>query len=213
MRGLIAPAIAAVLTAGCAASGADRPFIPGGGEGGPAAGASATTAGAAPRTETLAVDSGLKVIVEWPGGITAEHTEMLETFRDAYVGMFKGVVTRGRDEHYMTLMELEAGKTSFEWVKKYVDKKRSVRGTARLFGLKVSSVQDRAAQVDVCVDETQVRYVDARTGQDLPAEPGSDDESVYLQSAGVHQGDDGNWRIKLFRYAELTNERAKGCRR
>ncbi|MDF5751260.1 hypothetical protein [Spongiactinospora sp. TRM90649] len=217
MRGLIASAVAAVLCAGCAASGADRPFTPGGGDAPVSGATSAAPSSAPPRSETLSVGDDLKVVVEWPGGLDAEHTQMIETFRDAYTGMFEAVVTRGKDTRYLALMETQAGQSSYEWVKAYVDGRRGVRGTARLYGLMVSGEFETAAQVDVCVDESGLRLTDARTGRELPAarQPASyrPPKSTYLQSAAVHRGDDGTWRIKLFRHAALTNERAKGCRR
>ncbi|GAA5043566.1 hypothetical protein GCM10023259_014280 [Thermocatellispora tengchongensis] len=215
--GLLLTLVVAVLSAsGCAGTGGDRPFVPGGGGASEVAASSAAPTPAGPRTETIAIGRAAKVLVEWPAALDPAQTEMIETYRDFYVDKWRAVVTRGRDQGYLEAMELEAAQGSAAWVKEFLDQRRSVRGTAKLYAMAVTSVTgETAAQVNVCVDESGLRLTDARTGDVLPAQPAwtRPPRSTYLQGAVVHRGDDGVWRIKALRYAVHPDERAKGCQR
>ncbi|MCG5218304.1 hypothetical protein [Streptosporangium sp. KLBMP 9127] len=215
MRGLIALAVAAVLATGCAASGGERPFVPADGPPGSKAPAAAITAPATPKDETLSVGRAMKVVFERPAGLDEEQTKMVDAYRDFYVGSWKAVATRGRDEGYLSGVEPDYTLEMRKWAREFVRDRRSVRGTARLYSADVIAVTGTGAQVDVCVDESGLRMTDATTGQEVPDQPAwtRPPRSTYLQSAALHRGDDGAWRIRKLMYATLPEERAKGCKR
>lgn len=206
MRGLIAPVATLVLVAGCAATGADRPFTP---RQGSSAGPSAATAAPSPVVETIRVGSRLNVLVERPVG---QDAELLKVFTDLYTKSWKAVVTKGDDDGYLAGVEDPAGRQAYTWVRGFVSQGRTVRGSARVYAMTVSAVVGDGAQVDACVDESGLVLVSTRTGKAVPSQPMWTREP-YLQAMVVRRGDDGVWRVKGLRHATLTDERAKGCAR
>jgi hypothetical protein len=72
-----------------------------------------------------------------------------------------------------------------------------VGGVARLYNLRVVARMGRGAQVDACVDETDIRVISVRTGKAIRPQPDWV-RAPYLQSVGVHRGDDGVWRLRLY---------------
>ncbi len=204
-------ALALVMLTGCASPEA-QPFVPADLPAEEASPGTSRQTAPAPRTETVRVASGVKVLVEWPAAPNADTTAMIEVFRDFYAGSLKAVVSGGKDTAYLDTLEGEAGKGSLSWVQEFLDERRSVRGTARLYAPNVSSVVGRGAQLDVCVDQSGLRLVDAATGRKAPRQSKWMREP-FFQAAGMRRGDDGIWRIKVFRHAVLPSERAKGCLR
>ncbi|WP_285773326.1 hypothetical protein [Microtetraspora sp. NBRC 13810] len=214
MRGLlITPLAGAVLAAGCAAPGAGNSFDPG--DLPATSGARAATGSPVPSAETVEVGEGLKLVVEWPAAVPAEHRKMFETYRDTQTRLYRAVLTRGEEEGYAARMDAEVAQESYRWVKDFLDQRRSLSGTVRLYHLRVPSVTGDGAQVDVCVDQTGLRLTDARTGKAVTTQPAwaRPPESTYLQSALMHRQDDGTWRIRSYRHAVPPHERAKGCQR
>lgn len=208
VRAMVALALL-VPVVGCS-SPAPRPFTPVD----LPVGAPSTSVRAAPtpRVETVEVAPGVQVVVEWPAVADPDTTGMINVFRDYFAGSFKAVVTGGRDTAYLETVQDGASRDAYSWVQEFLDQRRSVRGTARLYALNVSSVTGPGAQLDVCVDESGMRLVDSGTGEAVGEQPDWTREP-YFQLAGVRKGEDGVWRIKLLRHAELPSERAKGCLR
>lgn len=171
---------------------------------------------AAPREETVEVAPGVRVVVEWPAAPDADTTTMIEVLRDYFAGAFRAVVSGGRDTGYLDVVEYDAVDDASSWVGAFLDERRSVRGTARLYALNVSAVSgsgdDRGAQLDVCVDESKMRLLDSSTGKPVTGQPDWT-RKPFLQSAAMGRAADGGWRIRLFRHAKLPDERAKGCLR
>jgi hypothetical protein len=165
-----------------------------------------------PRVETVQVAPGVRVVVEWPAAPDRNTTDMINAFRDLQEGMFKAVVTGGRDVAYLETVEDKAVKDANSWVQEFLDQRRSVRGTVRLYALNVNSVNGSGAELHVCMDESRMRLLDSATGKAVPRQPVWT-RKPFFQSAGVRRGDDGVWRIALLRNAELPSERAKGCLR
>ena len=163
-----------------------------------------------PRVETVQVAPGVRVVVEWPAAPDQDTTEMINVLRDYFAGVFKAVVSEGRDTAYLDTVADDASRDAFSWVQAFLDERRSVRGTVRLYALNVSSVAGPGAQLDACVDQSRMRLVYSATGKAVPRQPGWT-RKPFLQAAGIGRGDDGIWRIKLFRHAELPSDRAKGC--
>ncbi|GAA2391886.1 hypothetical protein [Nonomuraea africana] len=195
--GLIAPVVAvALLGAGCADAGADRPFTP------RKAAAAPTTATSPAVTETIVVGPKTKVLVERPVITDPRHAELLKAFTDIYAGMWRAVVTG--DESYLERVADPGGRAAIGWVRGFED--RSVRGTARVFAMNVTAVMDGGAEVSACVDETRLRLLSGRGGVAVPDQPGWT-RAAYLQAMILSRGDDGIWRVKDFRHGK------EGCAR
>ncbi|GAA3422752.1 hypothetical protein [Streptosporangium vulgare] len=224
VRVVIALVLALVASAGCAPSEA-QPFTPAdlpadtspqeAGASAPPSPADPARA-AAPWVETVKVAPGVRVVVEWPAAPDADTTAMIEVLRDYFAGAFRAVTSEGRDTGYLDVVEHDAAGDASSWVRAFLDRRRSVRGTARLYAPNVSAVSgsgdDRGAQLDVCVDESKMRLLDAATGKPVARQP-EWTRKPFLQAAAMGRGDDGGWRIRLFRHAKLPDERAKGCLR
>jgi hypothetical protein len=216
VRVVIALVLALVASAGCAPSEA-RPFTPADlpADASPQdPGPSARTA--TPGVETVRVAPGVRVVVEWPAAPDADTTAMIEALRDYFAGAFRAVTSEGRDTGYLDVVEHDAVDDASAWVRGFLDQRRSVRGTARLYALNVSSVSgsgdNRGAQLDVCVDESKMRLLDSSTGKPVARQPDWT-RKPFLQAAAMGRAADGSWRIRLFRHAKLPDERAKGCLR
>lgn len=166
----------------------------------------------APRTETVRVAPDMKVVVEWPAAPDANTKAMIEVFRDFYAGSFRAVVSGDGDTTYLSKLEMVVVDDALSWRQKFLDERHSVRGTARLYAMNVSSLVGRGAQLDVCVDQRRMQMIDTTTGTKARRQSEWTREP-FLQSAGMRRGDDGVWRIAMFRYAVLPSERAKGCLR
>ncbi|MEV7012427.1 hypothetical protein [Streptosporangium sp. NPDC051022] len=165
-----------------------------------------------PRTETVEVAPGVRLEVEWPASPAPDTAAMIGVFRDHLAGTFRAVVTGGRDVGYLDTVEGEAVGDANAWVQEFLEQRRSVRGTARLYALNVSSADGPGAQLDACLDESGMRLLDSATGEPVPRQPVWTREP-FLQAAGMRRGDNGVWRVTLLRNAELPSERAKGCLR
>jgi len=213
-------ATAALLAAGCAA-GEEETFVPGDG---PAPGTAATgaaapqasaPAGSGPRVERVRSAPGMEVVVEWPGGLSAEHAAMVRAYRDYVTKIWGAIATSGKDRSYLETLEEPARFHGYEWVRAYAEGAMAAKGTVRLYGLRVTSVQGTGAEVDACIDRSGVRVTDAATGRALADQPDwtRPGQAVHFQAAGVRRGEDGVWRVTVLHYAEQPDERAKGCLR
>jgi hypothetical protein len=208
-------ALTLVVLTGCSPSAA-QPFTPidlpadAGSQASPQP--SSQQAVSTPRVETVQVAPGVRMVVEWPAAPDQDTTEMINAFRDLQGGMFKAVVTGGRDVAYLGIVEDKAVKDANSWVQAFLDQRRSVRGTVRLYALDAGPVNGSGAELKVCMDESGMRLLYSVTGKAVPSQPVWT-RKPFFQSAGMRRGDDGVWRIALLRNAELPNERAKGCLR
>ncbi|MER5326484.1 hypothetical protein [Streptosporangium roseum] len=213
--GRVAIALTLLVPVGCSAP-APRPFVPSDlPAGDPSASRRAAIAPAepeGPRVETVEVAPGVRVVVEWPAVADQDTTGMINALRDYRAGSFKAVVTGGQDTAYLETVQDVASSDAYRWVREFLEQRRSVRGTSRLYALNVVSVTGRGAQLNGCIDETGMRLLDSETGKAVRRQPGWT-RKPFLQVAGLRQGDDGAWRIKLLRHAELPSEAAKGCLR
>ncbi|WP_431894000.1 hypothetical protein [Nonomuraea sp. bgisy101] len=197
MRGLIAPVVAAALLgAGCAAAGADRPFTP------RQAVASTPAAAGAPSTETILVGPRTKVLVERPATTDPRQAALLRAFTDVYAGMWKAVVTG--DDSYLARVADPGGREAVDWVLSFDG--LSVRGTARIYAMNVTAVMGGGAEVGACVDETRLRVLKGRGGTAVPTQPAWT-RAAYLQAMVLAEGEDGVWRVKDFRHGK------EGCAR
>lgn len=195
MRGLIAPVVAALLGAGCAASGGDRPFAP-------RQAVAPATAAAVPSTVTIPVGPRTKVLVERPATADPRQAALLTAFTDIYAGMWKAVLTG--DDAYLARVADPGGRAALDWVESFAG--RSVRGTARIYAMNVTAVMDGGAEVAACVDETRLRLLTGRGGVAVPTQPAWT-RAAYLQAMILARGDDGVWRVKDFRHGN------EGCAR
>lgn len=219
MRALAA-ALAVLVCGGCTAA-ADQ-WVPPPDDPAPAATAASGGPGTAPdqtepasRAETVRIGAELQVRVERPTTSNPGQIGMFTAIEEFYTGSWRAVVTRGRDLSYLADLEVDVGRKSYEWVREFLDEKASVRGTARLYGLTVSAVSGAGAQVDVCVDESGLRLVDAATGRPVTRQPAwtRPPQSAYQYIAAVRKEDDGTWRIRALQHAVHPHERARACRR
>ncbi|MBG0827978.1 hypothetical protein HS041_09385 [Planomonospora sp. ID67723] len=176
---------------------------------------SSQSGGTGPETETVQAAPGVRVVVEPPESPdpdAAGAADMVGAFRDYYVGSLRAIASGGADDDYLGVLSRNASRQGYEWVHGYVKDGRELRGTVRLYGFDVSSVTGRGSQLDVCVDMSGMRAVDARTGKAVP-EQEAWMRKPFFQAAGMRKDDDGVRRITNLRYALPPNERAKGCLR
>ncbi|WP_432930108.1 hypothetical protein ACQPZZ_07345 [Microbispora sp. CA-135349] len=196
---------------------ADRGFTPGGGAE-PAAATAATTAtaGHTPGTETITAAPGLTIEVEWPDEPDPDRSSAIKAFADDFTAQWRAVGTLGKDTSYIKGIDVKspAIRDAIAWVRNFLDDKESARGVAKLYALRVPAVVGRGAEVDGCVDLTGVRLTD-QEGTPLARQPTwlKRPRAVFLQTAGLVHDADGGWRIRLYRYADHSDERAKECLR
>ncbi|MEU8317013.1 hypothetical protein AB0C33_01480 [Nonomuraea sp. NPDC048881] len=196
-----------LLVAGCGQ--AERPYTPQQGPSGtasataPATGGSARPSADAPGVETVEVGGGkLRVDIDWP----ARRDPLMRVITDWYLTSRK-VMVSGSDRYLKDLdLELQAVRQAYDGVRRYTEEDRRVKGVARLYGLRVTKVLDKGAQIDTCVDESKARVVSASSGEAVSPQP-SIMRAPYLQRALAHRGDDGVWRIREFLYDK------EGCAR
>ncbi|MFF5211440.1 hypothetical protein [Streptosporangium sp. NPDC000396] len=209
MRAVIA--LALVALAGCS-SPAARPFTPVDLPAGAASSLEEPAPTLAPKAEAVEAGPGVRVVVEWPAGADPDMVKMIDTYREYRARAFKAIIAGGGDATYLDTVQDDATWAASAWIRKYLDRHESVRGTSRLYAPNLVAVVDRGAQLNICVDETEMRLLNGRTGKVIGGRSGWAREP-FLQIVGLRRGDDGVWRIKLFQYASLPDERVKGCLR
>ncbi|WP_327585481.1 hypothetical protein OHA25_59200 [Nonomuraea sp. NBC_00507] len=141
-------------------------------------------------TQTIDIAEGMRVRVEWP----ANPDPLLKVMVDQYVGTREAVVEGKRV--YKRNLELDAVFQASRWVQELIDQGHSMRGTGRIYNLRVSARMGSGAQVDACVDESKVRLISSRTGEVISPHP--DWTRPYAESVAAHRGDDGVWRIRSY---------------
>ncbi|WP_214106719.1 hypothetical protein [Acrocarpospora catenulata] len=212
----IALALAIPALGACGTQG-QRDFVPGGGATQPAETTAETTTvaestaaaqGAVPGVETVSAGPGLRVDIEWGG----KQDQKIRAFTDNFVDQWRAVLTKGTDKSYLASVEEPATRDSYDWVDSFLKDRLSAQGIAKLYSLRVAAVNGRGAEVNACVDVSGVRVTDS-TGAPVADQPDwtTPPRSTYLQVAAVRRGDDGTWRVKLFRHASYPDERAKEC--
>ena len=175
-------ALTLVVLTGCSPSAA-QPFTPidlpaDAGSGTSSQQAVSTPESPTPRVETVQVAPGVRVVVEWPAAPDQDTTEMINAFRDLQGGMFKAVVTGGRDVAYLEIVEDKAVKDANSWVQAFLDQRRSVRGIVRLYALSACPVNGSGAELKVCMDESGMRLLYSVDGQGGPQAAGVDSEAL-----------------------------------
>ncbi|MEU7910651.1 hypothetical protein [Microbispora bryophytorum] len=213
-RAPLLPACLLLLSA-CAVPDADRGFTPGGGVE-PAAAAASGTPGPQPGTETVTAAPGLTIEIEWPLEPDPKRSAVIKAFAGDFTAQWRAVGTSGGDRSYAKGIDAESSAymEAVTWVQGFLKDRQSARGVARLYALRVPSVMGRGAEADGCVDLTGVRLTD-QEGTPLSRQPAwlKPPRAVFLQTAGLGHGDDGVWRIRLYRHADYPDERAKECTR
>lgn len=214
-----------VLTLSACGSDGTETFVPGDGPAAqtpadaPAASASADRrepgAESGPRAEIVQAAPGMRVVIEWPPGLSPEQQAMIKAYGDYYAQAWKAIATGGKDVSYGKTVEGPAERSAYEWVQSFVARANAAKGTVRVYGLRVAAVLGRGAEVDACVDRSGVQVTDAATGRPAAGQPAwtKGPRAVHFQAAGVRRGDDGTWRVANLRYAEHPDERAKECQR
>ncbi|GAA0982654.1 hypothetical protein GCM10009555_052940 [Acrocarpospora macrocephala] len=196
-----------ILALSACATPAGPEFAPGGG--GTTTKALPTTS-SAPGIETITAAPGLEIAIDWP----SDRNKMIKAFTDNYVDQWRAVGTAGVDDTYLDSVEEPANRDAYRWVWSFLKGKQSAQGTAKLYALRVASVTGRGAEINACVDTSGIQVTDA-TGEPIDDQPAwtTSPQSTYFQVAAVRRGDDGTWRVKLFRHASYPDERAKECLR
>jgi hypothetical protein len=206
-RTAIVPVLALnlLLVAGCGP--AERPYRPG--EGAASAPPSSATAAAEPEPSesetpgagTVSIGGGkLKVTIDWP----AKRDPLIRLMADYHLATRKAIAT-GNDRYLQDLdLELTGAREAYDWVNQYTEQDKSMKGTSRLYNLRIAAKLDKGAQVNACVDDRGARVVNTRTGKAVVPQPDWI-RRPHLHAILVHRGDDGVWRIRTFRYSY------KGC--
>ncbi|MFC5815463.1 hypothetical protein [Nonomuraea harbinensis] len=204
----ITAALVLLLLAGCGQP-AERPYQP---REEPATGAARAEPGATrpEPTPSQAAPTGarpataevgdLRVRFDWP----AKDTALLRLFPAFYLAKYEAVISG--DDGFLDHVELEYRVNAIRWARAFTDKKLEVAGRSRLYRMKVNAVVGRGAEVDVCVDETDMKVVSAETGEPVKPQPTSI-RTPYLQRVLARKGDDGVWRVKQIGYGK------EGCGR
>ncbi|MGW0801860.1 hypothetical protein [Nonomuraea sp. NPDC002799] len=162
--------------------------------------APSSPAPSSPGPEAITSGGGHKLDIDWP----ADRDPLLKLVTDFFVASRKVLVT-GNDRYLQDLdLELTAVREAYDWVHLYTDKEMTVKGTTRLYNLRVAAKVGKGVQVNACVDETKVRLISRRTGKAAVPQPGWV-RAPYLQVVLAHRGDDGVWRVRALQYDE------KGC--
>ncbi|WP_066369342.1 hypothetical protein [Herbidospora mongoliensis] len=203
MRWVAVFGLAAALTA-CGAP-ADKGFTPQG------AAPSKAAVEAPPATaETITITDTLKISIEWPD----QRDDMIAAFADSYVDQWKAVASGGTDDTYLAGVEDDASRTALAWVTSFTATDTSAQGTAKLYSIRVAAVDGRGAEIDACVDTSGIQVID-ETDTPVANQPNwtKPPKSIYLQVAAVRRGDDGTWRVKLFKHAAYPDQAAKECQR
>ncbi|MEW9546993.1 hypothetical protein [Nonomuraea sp. NPDC050783] len=141
--------------------------------------------------QTIAIADGLKVRVEWP----SHPDPLLRVMVDQYVGTRRAIV-RG-EPGYRHNLEIDAEAQATKWIRAFIDDQESIRGTGRLYHLRVSARMGKGAQLDACVDESRVQVVSAKSGKAVSPQPRWL-RTPYGQSLVAHRGPDGVWRIRTY---------------
>ncbi|MEV5325772.1 hypothetical protein ACFMQL_18980 [Nonomuraea fastidiosa] len=133
---------------------------------------------------------GLRIRVDWPRKPDPLHKVMV----DYYVGV-RRAIAEGKSG-YGENMEFEAQASTSQWIRGFTDQGETIRGTARLYDVEVAAVFDgKGAQVNACVDESDVTVVSASTGKPIARQPDWM-RKPYFQTVLAHRADDGVWRIR-----------------
>ncbi|MED7927420.1 hypothetical protein SMD20_24395 [Nonomuraea sp. LP-02] len=149
--------------------------------------------------ETVSVGGRFRMEIDWP----AKRDPLVE-LGAAYMVTVRKAIVAGSERPLQDIdFELTAAPLAYDWVKFFLDNKQTMRGVARLYDLRASST-GKGAVIDMCVDESGMRLVSARTGKAISPRPDWLD-NPYLQSLTVHRGDDDVWRIRNVRHD------LKGC--
>jgi len=189
--------LAVLLVAGCGQ--AERPYRPVEAPA-PATTSAAATSSAARPPSTVDVGEDLRVQVAWP----ARDDQLIRLFPEFYTDSWQAVVSGG--DRYLRHVEPPLMAETAAWVRAFTGEERSATGVARLFRLRVHAAMGKGAQLAVCVDETRLRIVSARTGKAITPQPASS-RAPYLQTVLAHRGDDGVWRIRRLSHSK------EGCSR
>ncbi|MEV4562590.1 hypothetical protein AB0K12_02335 [Nonomuraea sp. NPDC049419] len=140
-------------------------------------------------TQTVEVGEAMWVRVEWP----ARPDPLVKTMVDYYLGVRRAIAEGASG--YGHNLEYEAEVSISDWIRAFTDEGETIRGTARLYNLRVAAVYGKGAQINACIDERDVKVVSADTGKPIPNQPRWM-RSPYPQSVLAHRGDDGVWRIR-----------------
>jgi len=160
------------------------------------AGSTATPESVPTGTQTINVGDGLRIRVDWPRKPDPLHKVMV----DYYVGV-RRAIAEGRSS-YGENMEFEAQASTSQWIRGFTDQGETIRGTARLYDVEVAAVFDgKGAQVNACVDESDVTVVSAGTGKPVARQPDWT-RKPYSQTVLAHRAGDGVWRIRAAQTGE-----------
>lgn len=153
-------------------------------------GNTATPASVPTGTQTVNVGDGLRIRIDWPRKPDPLHKVMV----DFYVGV-RRAIAEGKSG-YGENMEFEAEERISQWIRAFTDEGETIRGTARLYDVEVAAVFDgKGAQVNACVDESDVTVVSARTGKPIARQP-TWMRKPYAETVLAHRSGDGVWRIR-----------------
>ncbi|MEQ4715266.1 hypothetical protein [Nonomuraea sp. B19D2] len=188
-----------IVLAGCGQ--AERPYAPQGSASSAPPKSETRPEPTASGPETVTIGGRLRVDIDWP----ADRDPLLKVITDYYLASRKALVS-GSDRYLQDVdFELTAARDTYDWVHRYTEQEKTMKGAARLYNLRVAAVVGgKGAQINACVDESKARLVSTRTGKAVVPQPDWV-RTPYLQAALAHRGDDGVWRIRGLRYD------MKGC--
>ncbi len=153
----------------------------------------------------------IKIVFASPKPADTKHARIISDFEYVYQGYYYALHTRGKDRRFFQRMEHEALFNFSKTFDEAVKAKYSVVGTLRFFNTRVASTSGtRGAAVESCIDESQWRTKNLRTGKTAPTAK-RPDRRYYKVTAAMRRGDDGLWRMFDFSTYHLPDARAKEC--
>lgn len=206
VRGAAALALAALLPlAGCGGSSGGGAAVRPSGQAVPNA------PGDVAAKSEFPLPADMQLAFESPRPADRKRADIIAGFEYVYRGFYYSLHTKGKDRRFFKRMEHEAlflfSKTFDGAVKNHL----SNTGRLRFFNTRVSAVNgDRGAAVDSCIDQTQWRVKDLRTGETGPAARKAGLRR-YKVVVAMRRGDDGLWRMFDLTTYHPPDTRAKEC--
>lgn len=153
----------------------------------------------------------IELVFESPPPSDPTKAAIISGFEYVYRGYYYSLHTRGKDRRFFKRTEHEALFLLSKTFDGAIKNRLSVTGRLRFFNTRVPSVSGgRGAAVESCIDETQWRVKELRTGKTVPATR-KKNRRRYKIIAAMRRGDDAVWRMFDFTTYYLPDTRAKEC--
>jgi hypothetical protein len=147
------------------------------------------------RIDGFTFPAGVSIDFTSPAPADPSGRAVITGYQDYVLSMWAGVVTHGKDTAYTSHAAGDALTLVSQEVARYGGRSRTVKGTIRYSGTRVTAVySDTGASVLSCVDASAFHDVNARTGASVgPALPGR--PARYLEAVAEGRRSNGTWFV------------------